>query len=83
MFISLCLVLPVFDCVIQFFLFSLLSDLVFANGTYSRLKFADLLVFESVVRILFIKLLNELYQIFLFLLHVNVVPLQVLVLLLG
>lgn len=81
MFIALGLGLPILDVFIEFFLFLLLPDLVLADGANRALQLRDLLILERIVRVLLVQLLYQLSQVLLLLLHVYIVPFQVLVLL--
>jgi hypothetical protein len=75
--------LPILDVFIEFLLFLLLPDLVLADGANGALQLRNLLILERIVRVLLVQLLDQLPQVLLLLLHVYVVPLQVLVLLFG
>ena len=75
-------ILPVLDVLLEFLLVAFLADLVLTDGGDCRLKLADLLVFECIVGVLLVELLDQLPQVFLLLLYIDVVALQVLVLLL-
>ena len=81
--VSLSLSLPILDVFIEFLLFLLLPDLVLADGANGALQLRNLLILERIVRVLLVQLLDQLPQVLLLLLHVYVVPLQVLVLLFG
>ena len=83
MLIALSLGLPKPYRLIQLLLLALLLDLVLANRRNGGLKLLNLLVFECIVRVFGVELLNELAQVFFLLLHIDVVALQVFVLLLG
>lgn len=81
--VALRLGLPVLDLIEQLLLVLLLTDLVVTDRLDRALQLADLLVLQGVVRVLFVKLFDQLPEILLLLFHVYVVSLEVLVLLLG